>query len=203
MFDELRAGRRRRRLLLDSQPHAHVVIEAGQHIFEALHPVLDGEVLLLRLLAVLHLERQLALLQLEILDGDDCESRKPEHHQDADDQGHRRDQVRDHVRRHESYTEQTRRDFAGLGPIRETSRHEQTSGPQRHRLGQLLADQLPELAEQLHPRPGVTPALRRIVPSKVPGLHVRRHPDLLRRRVPEQNVATLRRSDIAARAIER
>ncbi len=99
---EFRVGRRGRGCLVDPQPHPHVVIEAGQRVLEALHSLLDGELLLLRLLPVLNLERQLALLQLEILDDDDCESREPEPQQDFDDEGERRDQVSDQVRRHDS-----------------------------------------------------------------------------------------------------
>jgi len=63
--------------LVDPQARAHVVIEPRQHVLGALHPLLDGEILVLRLLAVLNLERQLALLQLEKPDGDDRESGNP------------------------------------------------------------------------------------------------------------------------------
>src|SRR5712664_998511 len=48
-----------------------VVIEAEEHSLEPLHAVLDGELLPLRALARVGLQRQLALLQLEVLDDED------------------------------------------------------------------------------------------------------------------------------------
>jgi hypothetical protein len=54
------------------------VIEAGQHILEALHALFDCQVLMLRFLAVLHFERQLALLQPEKPDQYDCDGREAE-----------------------------------------------------------------------------------------------------------------------------
>jgi len=104
-LDELRVGRQRRGWAgFDPQPVAHVVIKAGQHLLEAPHPLLDalrllfdGNLFFLRLLAVLHFERQLALLELEKPDGDDCESREPDRHRDGYDAPDRRDHETDQL----------------------------------------------------------------------------------------------------------
>src|SRR5207245_9852562 len=65
-LQDLRAGRQGRGRLVDPQPRTHIAIEAEKHVLEALYARLDGKLLLPGLLAILHLERHLALLHLEI-----------------------------------------------------------------------------------------------------------------------------------------
>src|SRR6266852_2743815 len=95
-FQELRAGRQRSGRLLDPQACADVVIEAEEHSLQPLDALLDGELLPLRTLAGIGLQRQLALLQLEVLDDEDDRDREPEDRQDADDGDERGEHFRGH-----------------------------------------------------------------------------------------------------------
>jgi hypothetical protein len=69
------------------------MVQVDEDVFEAADALLDGELLLLRLLPRLHVDRQLALLQLEVLEHEDDRDGEPERRQHGDD----RDQRLEHL----------------------------------------------------------------------------------------------------------